>query len=91
MLVKSPHHTARPSGVLRVEGHRRPVDVPYDQTPSGGAQRAVHLSKRDGGIGEVLEHLDAQRSIDARVRHGQRCGVGVVELDVVGVLTAPLG
>lgn len=89
VLVPGIEHSLGESGVLRMHGHGGPVDVPHDDA-TAGPQGTVHLGQAGGRVGDVLQHLDAQRRVEARVLDGERDRFRLVELDVV-VPVAPAG
>ena len=68
--------------IARLPGHGRPVDVPH-QHPAARAQRSAHLCQRGGNVSDVLQYLDCDRPVKARVRDRQRGRVRLLELDIV--------
>ena len=88
--VKGAEHARCPGGVRGVQGHRGPVHVPDDQTPTG-AQDPVQLGQGGVGVGHVLQHLHRQGGVEGGVGDRQGGRVRQVELDIVVALRAAPG
>src|ERR671918_1286509 len=87
MLVPGLQYPVHPSGILGVPGHGGPVDVPNHHV-AAGAKGAVNLGQRRGDVRDVLEHLDAERAVEAVARDGERGGVALLEAGVAEALGA---
>src|SRR5918992_1496989 len=87
MLVPGLQYPVHPSGILGVPGHGGPVDVP-DHHATAGAKGALNLGQRRGDVRDVLEHLDAERSVEAVARDRQRGGIALLEARVAEPLGA---
>ena len=78
VLVPTQEHALVQLGIGGVQRERRPVDVP-EHHPAAGPQRAVDLGQRPRHVVHVLQHLNAQRGVRARVAHRQVGGVALEE------------
>jgi len=90
VAVPGAQHPPHASGIGRVPGHRRPVDVPDDQA-AARAQGPAQLGQGGVHLAHVLQHLHRQGGVEAGVGDRQVGGVRLVELDVVGAIGAPPG
>ena len=63
VLVPGAAGRAHARRVLGVPAHRRPVDVPHDDA-AAGPQRPVDLASAAVAVGDVLEHLHAERGVE---------------------------